>query len=271
MKLAVSNIAWQPAEDEVVAATMREFGVAGVEIAPTKLWADPLKVDDGEIRAVRRFWESRGIRIVALQALLFGRPDLVIFGSSDKRVETKRYLAEIIALGRKLGAEVLVFGSPRSRRVGDLPPSAIDAIAVEFFAALARVAHTHEVVFCIEPNPAVYGCDFITTSTEGAALVHKVSHPGFGLHLDAAAMTLSGEDIGAALHGTLGVVQHFHISEPNLAPIGGGPVLHELFAGALKREGYRRWVSIEMKAQRRGDNAGAVATALSRARAAYGS
>ncbi len=43
MKLAISNIAWEAKDDELVAALMREHGVDGVEIAPTVHWPSPLE------------------------------------------------------------------------------------------------------------------------------------------------------------------------------------------------------------------------------------
>ena len=44
MKLAVSNIAWEPDEDEAVYTLMQKYGVTGVEIAPTKIWDRPNEV-----------------------------------------------------------------------------------------------------------------------------------------------------------------------------------------------------------------------------------
>ena len=37
-KLAVSNIAWEPAEDGAVYALMRKYGFSGLEIAPTRIF-----------------------------------------------------------------------------------------------------------------------------------------------------------------------------------------------------------------------------------------
>lgn len=269
MKLAISNIAWQPHEDDAISNKMQELGVKGVEIAPTKNWLNPLEASDSEIARVRSFWESRGIRIVAMQALLFGRPDLVVFGTAEKRRETREYLAKIILLGQKLGAQVLVFGSPGNRRVGGRAPSEIEAIATEFFYEMGEIAQRYGLVLCIEPNPPVYGCDFITTAVQGTAFVRKVNHPQFRLHLDTGAMTLSGEDIPSALRDCIGEVRHFHVSEPNLAPIGIGQVPHEVFAKAIKDSGYPHWLSIEMKAQSKESNSSAVAAALSRVRGYY--
>lgn len=249
MKLAISNIAWHPNEENTVARIMQDMNIRGVEIAPTNVWDSPLTANDADIKDYRRFWESQGIQIVAMQALLFGRADLTIFGSIENRRKTFDYLSQMIQLGGKLGAKVLVFGSPKNRKVGNLSQGEIEHIAVPFFRDLGQVAIENGSIFCIEPNPTIYGCDFITTSGQGLELVRKVSSQGFGLHLDAAAMTLSQEPIESAIEASFAWLQHFHISEPQLARIGTGDVAHSAFARILDRLHYKNWGSIEMKTQ----------------------
>lgn len=247
MQLAISNIAWQPHEEEAVANLMQAYRFEGVEIAPTKTWANPLQAGESEITSFRNLWEKRGIQIVAMQALLFGRPELTLFGEETSRRETLEYLQGMIRLASKLGVKVLVFGSPKNRKTGALSQDEIDRIAIPLFRALGEHAAKHDVTFCIEPNPAQYDCDFVTTSLEGLALVKQIDHEGFGLHLDAGGMTLSQEPIDSVLAECLPAVRHFHASEPMLAPLGDGSVDHPRFASALKQGGYANWVSIEMR------------------------
>jgi hypothetical protein len=85
VRLAVSNIAWEPHEDDAVAEVLRREGVSGVEIAPTKWRARPFDASADEIAEYRRSWEDRGLRIVSLQSLLFGRSDLQLFGTDGVR------------------------------------------------------------------------------------------------------------------------------------------------------------------------------------------
>jgi sugar phosphate isomerase/epimerase len=141
MNLAVSNIAWPHADDERMAAQLSRYGVRGLEIAPTKIWQDPLAATPGQVTACRRSWEGRGIAIVAAQALLFGRPELTLFESPSARAATAAYLEAIIRLCADLGATRLVFGSPKNRRIGTMPPAQALDIAVDFFGGLAEVAH----------------------------------------------------------------------------------------------------------------------------------
>ncbi len=270
MKIAISNIAWRREEEEAVAGIMRELAIQGVEIAPSAVWPVPLVVTDADIAGYRRFWESRGIQIVALQALLFGRPDLTIFENAETRRLTFDYLEAMIRLGGKLGAKVLVFGSPKNRRAGSLPPAEIEGIAVPFFGELGRAAKKNDIVFCIEPNPAAYKCDFITTSGAGLELVKKVGVEGFGLHLDAGGMTLSTEPVDSTIHDAVVASSHFHASEVNLAPVGSGSVDHKRFATALSGANYNHWVSIEMRAQQERANLEQVKRALKFVSAVYG-
>jgi sugar phosphate isomerase/epimerase len=57
-------------------------------------------------------------------------------------------------------------------------------------------------------------------------------------------MTLQGE--GPDLVDD-GAPDHFHISEPHLAPVGHGDTDHAGFAAALRRTGYTGWCSVEMR------------------------
>src|SRR5262249_4645068 len=162
---------------------------SGVEIAPTK-WRDkPLDATASEIARYRQSWEDRELRIVSLQALLFGRPDLELFGAT--RSELRDYLLRLIELGAGLGAHALGFGSPKNRLRGSLAlPDAI-ASATEFFQEIGDFAADHGVTIAIEANPPEYGCDFITRIDEAVALCRAIGSAGIGVNGDLGGMTMS--------------------------------------------------------------------------------
>jgi sugar phosphate isomerase/epimerase len=246
MRLAISNIAWPTGADAEAAPLLRAHDVEGIELALTKVWPEPLDASAGEVRAYRASWEKQGFRIAALQALLFGKPYLTLFDSVPARRQTLDYLTDMIERAGQLGAQVLVFGSPKNRQRKGLTSAEAFAIAVPFFRALGAVARRHGVSFCIEPNPSEYGCDFVTTAAEGIALVDAVADEGFGLHLDSAAMTLAADEPSESIALAGQRCKHFHVSAPSLAEVGEGMVPHAAFAEALRRRDYRGWVSIEM-------------------------
>lgn len=274
MRLAVSNIAWTPADDEVVATALAAAGVHAIEVAPTVCWPAPLDVTRAEAVAWRAWWQTRGIDVVAMQSLLFGRPDLTVFGPPETRAALVDYLGGICRLAGWLGATRLVFGSPANRRPGDLPAATRDALAVEVFRAIGERAHEEGVAVCIEANPRAYGCEWIQGVAEAAALVTAVDHPGFGLHLDAGGMLLHGDtldDVARVLAAP--GVRHVHASDPSLAALGDGDPRsagwHEELAAALARAGYDGAVSLEMRRQD-GDHAARLGASLARLTAWYG-
>src|SRR5207244_1994525 len=161
------------------ASILREHGFTGVELAPTKIFARPDSATDAEAADCREAWSRRGLRIVAMQALLFGHPALTVFGEARK--QTLEYLSGVARLGGRLGAGALVFGLPRNRARGPMPAAEAWRAAVEFFRALGSAAAEAGTCMCIEPNPPRYGADFITTSEEALRLVEEVASPGFGL------------------------------------------------------------------------------------------
>ena len=269
MKVAISNIAWPAAEEPQAAAVLVAKGVQGLEVAPTAVWSSPTEEPMEAVRAYRDGWRARGVRIVACQSLLFGRPDLCLFTTDAARRQTLAYLSAIIQLAGALGAEALVFGSPKNRQVRDTPPAVAWSLAVEFFRTLGDVAARHQTCLCIEPNPPAYGCDFIRTAAEGRELVRQVDHPGFRLHLDAAALTLSGEDGARAIEESFPWLRHFHASEPQLGVVGSGVTDHARFADRLRRLGYQHWVSVEMRSGWTQPSVRAVESALQFALDAY--
>ena len=267
MRVAISNIAWQPQDDEHVARLMAQHGVDALEVAPTVCWPDPTVVSDREVVAYRKSWEARDVEIVAMQSLLYGHPELVIFGSDATREATLEYLDVMYRIAGWLGATRLVFGSPANRRAGDMPVEERTRIAVDFFHRAGEAAGRHGVQLCIEPNPPQYGCDFINTIEEGRALVAAVDSSGFGLHLDAGGMEMQGEGKDAIARA--GVPAHFHVSEPFLAPLNPATA-HDEFADALRRLGYTGICSIEARRPSDAPPLAAIQSNLSFAMRTYG-
>lgn len=245
MKLAVSNIAWPGGADAEAAEILSRQGVTGVELAPGKVWAKPTEATADEIAAVRRWWESRGFRVVAFQALLFGQADLYLFRDDASRERMADYLGRVIQLASQLGAGPLVFGSPKNRSTEGRPREEMWPLAVEFFRRVGEVAAAHGTVIGFEHVPPEYACDFGNTVSDAAELVRAVASAGFGLHLDAGGMAMVGESVEA-----MGDVRpvHFHISEPGIAPIGSvAGVPHAEYAQGLRAMGYDGWYSIEVR------------------------
>lgn len=246
--LIVSNIAWAPEHDDAVASLLRARGVAGVELAPTTRWPDLRAATVVDAASWRDEWRARGLAVRSLQSLLFGRPELTVFGDASQADELVAFLDHIFVLAAALGAGPLVFGSPRNRHAGERSPAVAADAAAPLFARAGSAAARRGVTLCIEPNPPQYACDFLTDTASTVAFLARLDTPALGLHLDAAALSLNGEDVDRAVELAAPWLQHYHASEPYLAPLGPTVVDHAAHARALRRIDYAGLVSIEMKA-----------------------
>jgi len=245
MKLAISNIAWEQHEDPAILALLIANGVTGIEVAPTKLWQDWKGASHKEAKAYKKVMQEKGFELPAMQAILFGKPELQLFDklSHGAFLEHIKLVAD---LANGFGSKVMVFGAPKNRKRGQVPFSEAIGIARDFFYKAGEVCAEHGCCLAIEHNPVEYGCDFITNVLDAKELVESVSHKGFKLHIDSAGLHMCGGDI-AEMISTAGKFVHYHISEPMLEPIFGGEVDQQRGIKALRDNGYKGWVSIEMK------------------------
>ena len=264
MNISISNIAWNRDEDEEIASIMRTFDVVGIDVAPSKIFADPLHATDETIIAYRSWWEEWGFTIVGAQALHFGHPELQLFTSRETRERLFVFTARMIAFVRKLGPTKVVFGSPKNRLRGERSLGNAIEIATMFFQNIGAIAQRYGIQVCIEPNATVYGCDFVTTTAEGLELVERVNHDGFRIHLDLGTMILMRENIRQSIASAVEWMGHFHVSEPHLEQVGGLNTRehHEEAAAALREHGYSGWVAIEMRNNIQARNTDAVTRAL---------
>lgn len=246
MKISVSNIAWENKELEKHLSLLKELGCEGVDIAPSCVWREPVDVSRDEIQNFKKIVNKYGLEIPAFHALLFTRTDLYLFGDRSIRNETILYLKQLIRIAGELSVKILVYGSPKSRMVGDKKYSDCYAIAVNVFSELAKTAAIYDICLCIEPLDNSY-VDFINTADEGSRLVHDVNSPNFGLNLDVRAMIDAKEDFETVFNKYAPIFKHFHVGDPGLAPPGYTGLEHSEIGQALFNSSYQGFVSIEMK------------------------
>ena len=248
MRLAISNIAWDPAEDVAVAGLLQRYGVDAIDVAPGKYFSDPVNAGSADIARVKQWWADQGIAITGMQALLFGTTGLNVFGPAEVQAAMLRHLDAVCRIGAGLGATRLVFGSPKNRDRSGLDDAAASDLAVDFFRRLGDLAEGHGVLVCLEPNPPCYGANFMIDSAETATVVRQVGHRAIRMQLDTGAMSINGEAPAAVLRDCAGLIGHVHASEADLLPLGDGATDHALVAAALAQYLPAHLVCIEMLA-----------------------
>jgi sugar phosphate isomerase/epimerase len=250
MRLAISNIAWDTAEDRAIATLLHRFGVDAIDVAPGKYFPEPAKATDEDIARVKLWWSERGFEITGMQALLFGTTGLNVFGPPEVQDAMLQHLTAVCRIGAGLGAKRLVFGSPKNRDRTGLNDQEAMEMAVPFFRRLGDIAQNYGVVICLEPNPTSDGANFMTTSAETALVVKQIAHPAVWMQLDTGALTINGEDPATVLQDCAHLIGHVHASEPDLLPLGDGGTDHGKMVAALEQYLPGHVVSIEMLATR---------------------
>ena len=247
-RIGISNLAWPPDQAAQALVLLQSLGVAGVEVAPTRIadWGD---LKDPILHAYRRSIESAGLVICSLQAILFGRPELQLLSDDFSFSPMVEHLRRVGHIAQALGAGVAVFGAPHNRLRGSLPPREAEDLAAERLRVLGEVAMAAGLTLGIEPIPAQYGADFLLRAEDVRRVVAMVSHDGVGVHLDSACVGLGGDDLAAEIATTGGGLKHYHVAEPNLGAFEAPWCGHAGAARALERQGYSGWKVIEMREQ----------------------
>jgi sugar phosphate isomerase/epimerase len=241
MKLSISNIAWTIENDELVYGLMKKYNYTGLEIAPTRIFPsnpyDNLKEAEVWSKSIEKQY---GFVIPSMQSIWYGRHEK-IFGTEKERNTLVDYTEKAIDFAVAVGCNNLVFGCPRNRVV---PHDADMDIGIKFYREIGNYAMEKGTVIGMEANPPIYNTNYINDTVSALKLIKEVNSDGFKLNLDIGTMIQNGEVVDELI-GNVNLINHVHISEPNLKPIEKR-LLHKELNDILSDEGYNGFISIEM-------------------------
>lgn len=241
MKLAVSNIAWDKVRDAEMHTFLADLGIEGLEVAPTRLFEDN---PYGRLKEAADFstvlFETYGLKICSMQSIWYGRGERV-FGSEQERAALIDYTKRAVDFACAVGCSNLVLGSPKNRNIDDISQL---PTAAEFLNKIADYAAGNGCVIAFEPNPEIYGTNFINTVSEAIMLVRDIKNLGFKINLDTGTIIANAENLDD-ISQNIRLVNHVHISEPFLKPIERRGLNKDL-AGILSGTEYAGFVSVEM-------------------------
>ena len=247
INLSVSNIAWNVADDEKVAAFLVEKGITSIEIAPTKYFPEAPYCDFQQLLKIREYWESRDLSISSIQSLFFGHSEIQIIQNEEDQSPLTEFFFKWGSIGQILEVSRLVLGGPNNRKLGEFSfESATDSFHKLINGLEKKWKWEHQLV--LEANPLEYGCEFITKTSEAVWLTNQINSPILGWNLDTACTLLGGEDPIEILINSPILPSHVHISTPNLAPLDQSVLeSNKSLANELTRLGYKGFVTLEMK------------------------
>ena len=216
----------------------------GVELAPSMIWDEPTKASAKERLELRHKIDNSGLKLTGFQSLLYTHPELLLFKDEKTRKKILDYFVRLMDLCVDLGGEVLVFGSPRNRNIGEFPPRLAYGIANDFFQKVGEKALERNLFFCIEPLGKTE-TNFINTVSEAETLIFNCK--GIGLHIDVKGLIDADEVSAPYLIRSFAWAKHVHINDPNLEPPGSSGFDHKKIRDKMEGSGYSRFISIEMR------------------------
>lgn len=254
MKLSISNIGWQSIDDISVYNLMKKYGYSGLEIAPTRIFRQkPYERLNQAKKWSDKMWREYEFVISSMQSIWFGKKEK-LFGTREERKSLLDYTRKAIDFAETIGCRNIVFGCPRNRQ---LYQDVDTEFAIPFFKKLGSYAAEHNTVLGMEANPLIYDTNYINDTESALELIREVDSEGFRLNLDIGTMIQNKEEV-SDLIGNVKLINHVHISEPELKPIKERG-LHKEIKKILESESYRGFISIEMS---RTDKLERVETAL---------
>ena len=244
-KFAISNLAFKNHSTRDTLGFLKDNEIDGLEIAPSLIWKDPPNASKKEIEAFKHLVSSNGLQVIALQSLLYGKPELQLFGSFKTRKNLLDHLKKMTDLCVDLGGRSLSFGSPNNRLKGKLSLDKAISIASPLFLELAEYAKLVNVIVCIEPVSTFYNCDFINNTKECIQLIETVQHSNFKLLLDTGTLISNQEDFNKIIEKYIHLIAHIHINDPQLFPPSDKRREHTSIANTLRLMGYSNWLTLE--------------------------
>lgn len=244
MRVSISNIAWDTRRMDEFLALIARLG-CDLELSPSMIWPEPLAAPAAEVKAFGRRVAGHGIAFSSMHSLTYSRPDLSFFLGEPRRRELVAYVVGLGRLCGLLGIPRMVFGSAQARRIGDRDRQECFGLLSRSFREMAEGLEPMGVMLLVEPLSRMTA-DSIVGVKEGMALVTAAGHRNLGLHVDLKSTFEEAEDQDAIWRDYGRHIRHCHAADPGLRPPSDACPQHRAAAAAMRRCGYRGYVSIEM-------------------------
>jgi sugar phosphate isomerase/epimerase len=252
MPISFSHIAWSHEDESSALVFLKRLGLDMIEVAPLRAFGNPMTASESSVREKAAWYREQGFHVGSFQALIFGTDGLELFGDASARKKLKDTLIAVGRVAGWAGAGPMVFGAPKNRLRGKLSHAEAMKQAAAIFREVGDACADAGSCLVMEANPEAYGSDFCTRLEQAAELVTAVDSQGFGLHVDAGGMALSGEAFEPTLRQFARMIRHVHASQPNLGSFAIPDPVQARIARILRETHYTGSIAIEMRPQPEG-------------------
>lgn len=242
MKIAISNISWGELQIKDLGHELNNFGIQGIEIAPTLIWKELAGASTKNVLEYKKICGDLGLEISGIQSLMYGHPEFQIF-NQDCWSTMINHLEKVLHIGGCLNAGIAVFGSPKNRIRGKINNEQSFEVATIFFRKLIPYLQEFNLILTLEPNAPSYGADFLINYHEVVSLCDMIGSEWIKPQIDTGCAVMVGEDPFKLYEQRSPA--HIHLSAPNHEPFN---ITHEYlpYISFLAKQGYEKWIVFEM-------------------------
>jgi sugar phosphate isomerase/epimerase len=236
MKLALSNLAWNNEDSELMFNHLKQHNINNIEGVLTKIdsW-DKISLDT--LLEFKKRLDSNHILIPSLQSLFY---NVNCKNISDEDVFINHF-ERLIEYCKILSVKVLVFGSPSLRKKVDKWEESLSKV----FIKLDNLLENTGIEISIEPNSKIYGGDYFFTVSEIVSFIKKNNLKNIKTMIDTHNIILEELNPISELNTYYEHINHIHISENNLLPIKNLN-FHLDFSNEIKKMNYNKIITYEV-------------------------
>jgi D-psicose/D-tagatose/L-ribulose 3-epimerase len=218
MNLSISNIAWTPEYDDDIVEILKHKNINFIDLAPSLYQDINRNFNITKFHKVKEYWSENNISFYSMQSLLYGLEKFSLFNEKNHNLLLD-HLNKIVQISNVLGIKNLIFGSPKNRIYTLKTQEDNYSVAINFFSKVSLLLEETDITLSIEPNPSVYGADFINNSEDCFNFISQLNKPNIKTHLDLGAVQLNKENLKNLLINGSEYINSIHISEPYLKTI----------------------------------------------------
>lgn len=246
MKLSVSNIAWGQNDIEGFLRFLVQQECNGLELSASTVWQEPVDVPRSTLGQFKKTVKAYNLEIPSAHSLTYTRPDLSFFESEQSRMNLVDYVRKLGEMADVLEIPVMVFGSAKSRQIGNRNRDECMKLVIDTFSEMAKNIEPLGVTILIEPLSKME-TDCINNADEAMEIIRAVNHKNLALHLDLKSSFAEQEDLESVCSRHLSYIKHCHVSDPAMKPPSKEFSGHYDAAKAIKKSGYDKYISLEIK------------------------
>lgn len=200
--------------------------------------------DESVFAPVKATYVQSALPIRAFNLFLPG--DLKVVGPGTEPERIPQYVQRALGRAKDLGAEVVVFGSGRSRAIPDgfQRDEAMNQL-IGFLRTVADSADDQGLVVAIEPLNR-RETNVINDIPEAVNLAQRVDHPTIRVLADFYHMIKENEPLEHIVRYK-DWIAHVHVADTGRRAPGTGQYPYEAFAAALRQARYDGMVSVECR------------------------